>query len=293
MRIRPGHHAAGGAGAAASCENAAAWQATTTLGRGSRAGACSAPARPRPRERWPAASPARPRSRSTSAAREADVVIVGAGFAGLTAARELDRKGQSAIVLEARDRVGGRVWNADIGGGEISERGAHLRRPDPGPRDRARRRRSKVADLRHLRHGREPLHRQRQAAAVQRHRRRRLRPARPGDPPRPRPVRHPARRDVEERAGRRAVGGAPTRRRCDAQTLETWSTQNTVNAGLPRPGLDRDPADLRRRAARALAAVRALLHRLVGQREEHRAPSSATSTPAAARRCRASSAARS
>ena len=56
--------------------------------------------------------------------READVVIVGAGFAGLTAAREVTRKGHSAIVLEARDRVGGRAWNADIGGGEITDRGA-------------------------------------------------------------------------------------------------------------------------------------------------------------------------
>jgi len=56
--------------------------------------------------------------------RRADVAIVGAGFAGLTAAREVDRKGHSAIVIEARDRVGGRALNADIGDGEITERGA-------------------------------------------------------------------------------------------------------------------------------------------------------------------------
>src|SRR5258707_15733659 len=53
----------------------------------------------------------------------ADVVVVGAGFAGLTAARELVRAGRSVVVLEARDRVGGRVVNHDLGGGEISERG--------------------------------------------------------------------------------------------------------------------------------------------------------------------------
>ena len=41
---------------------------------------------------------------------DADVLIVGAGFAGLSAARELGWLGRSAIVLEARDRIGGRTW---------------------------------------------------------------------------------------------------------------------------------------------------------------------------------------
>ena len=61
--------------------------------------------------------------------RRADVAIVGAGFAGLTAARELERRGHSTIVLEARDRVGGRVLNAEIGGGEVTERGGTFAGP--------------------------------------------------------------------------------------------------------------------------------------------------------------------
>lgn len=39
-----------------------------------------------------------------------DVVVVGAGAAGLAAASELLRAGRSVLVLEARDRVGGRIW---------------------------------------------------------------------------------------------------------------------------------------------------------------------------------------
>ena len=61
--------------------------------------------------------------------RRADVAIVGAGFAGLTAARELERQGHSTIVLEARDRVGGRVLNAEIGGGDVTERGGTFAGP--------------------------------------------------------------------------------------------------------------------------------------------------------------------
>ena len=52
---------------------------------------------------------------SGAAALRADVVVVGAGLSGLTAAREVEAAGRSAIVLEARDRVGGRTLNHDLG----------------------------------------------------------------------------------------------------------------------------------------------------------------------------------
>jgi monoamine oxidase len=69
------------------------------------------------------------RHKARTAGHKADVVVVGAGFAGLTAAREIARQGRSVMVLEARDRVGGRAWNHDLGGGRVSERGATFAGP--------------------------------------------------------------------------------------------------------------------------------------------------------------------
>jgi monoamine oxidase len=50
--------------------------------------------------------------------------VLGAGFAGLSAALRLTEAGARVVVLEARDRVGGRVWSTRLPNGEIAELGA-------------------------------------------------------------------------------------------------------------------------------------------------------------------------
>ena len=57
------------------------------------------------------------------------MVVVGAGFAGLMAAVELTERGHEVVVLEARDRVGGRVWSHELVPGDprtVIERGAEF-----------------------------------------------------------------------------------------------------------------------------------------------------------------------
>jgi len=58
-----------------------------------------------------------------SARVEADVCVVGAGYAGLTAARRLAQHGKAVAVLEARDRVGGRIWTEQLADGTPIDRG--------------------------------------------------------------------------------------------------------------------------------------------------------------------------
>jgi monoamine oxidase len=54
------------------------------------------------------------------------VGVIGAGFAGLAAADTLRAGGAEVTVLEARDRVGGRVWSVPFGEGAVIERGAEF-----------------------------------------------------------------------------------------------------------------------------------------------------------------------
>lgn len=48
-----------------------------------------------------------------------DAIVIGAGYAGGTAARDLAAKGMNVLVLEARDRIGGRIWTGSFAGEQV------------------------------------------------------------------------------------------------------------------------------------------------------------------------------
>jgi len=57
---------------------------------------------------------------------DVDILILGAGMSGLTAARALAERGLRVLILEARDRIGGRVWSQRAPSGDIVELGAEF-----------------------------------------------------------------------------------------------------------------------------------------------------------------------
>ena len=61
------------------------------------------------------------------------VVVIGAGVSGLTAARELQRDGHDVVVVEARDRIGGRTWTVDLGGAPADLGGSWIHGPFENP----------------------------------------------------------------------------------------------------------------------------------------------------------------
>jgi monoamine oxidase len=72
---------------------------------------------------------AAPRAPTRRSGRVYDVVVVGAGLSGLTAARIVRRAGRSVTVLEARHRVGGRNLDLAIGAGAVVELGGQWAGP--------------------------------------------------------------------------------------------------------------------------------------------------------------------
>lgn len=61
------------------------------------------------------------------------IVVIGAGLSGMTSAWELHKQGHEIIVLEARDRVGGRTWSQKLDNGAITERGGEYVFPTEFP----------------------------------------------------------------------------------------------------------------------------------------------------------------
>lgn len=62
---------------------------------------------------------------------EYDVAVIGGGFAGVIAARDLSVKGHSVVLIEARDRVGGRTWTAPGLGRQLEYGGTYVHWTQP------------------------------------------------------------------------------------------------------------------------------------------------------------------
>ncbi|MFN3196946.1 MAG: flavin monoamine oxidase family protein [Bradymonadia bacterium] len=75
----------------------------------------------------------KPSSIDASAPAQRSVVVIGAGLAGLTAAKALQNAGQKVVVLEGRARIGGRTHTASVGAAKIDLGAAWIHGPDDNP----------------------------------------------------------------------------------------------------------------------------------------------------------------
>ena len=63
--------------------------------------------------------------------RSVDIVVIGGGFAGITAARDLKHRGLNVLLLEARDRLGGRTWFKEVNGFHVELGGTWIHWTQP------------------------------------------------------------------------------------------------------------------------------------------------------------------
>lgn len=77
-----------------------------------------------------AAAPAAP-GRARAAGVDHDVIVLGGGFAGVTAARDCVKNGYQTLLIEARDRLGGRTWTKAFAGHQVEMGGTWVHWTQP------------------------------------------------------------------------------------------------------------------------------------------------------------------
>ena len=226
----------------------------------------------RARARWPQACrmPRRPGAVSARpVSRHADVVVIGAGFAGLTAARELAKDDRSVSCSRPATASAAACGTGPSAAARSPRRGGTFvgSHPEPHPRPgrRARRR------------TRSPPTTQGENVYFADGTRMTYSDSGPTGTAPPDPSIVPDLATVGARLDEMskevpidAPWEAASAADWDRQTLEQWINENSVSPRFQQARAGGHAADLRRRAARAVAAVHALLHRRVGRRAQRR-----------------------